>query len=429
MVCERRKFGAQGWNRSYPFNVGDLAISVDVLYNYLEANSKVPWEDLRYLFGDIMYGGHITDDWDRRLCRAYLEEYMQPAMFDGELYLAPGFPLPPNSDYKGYHAYIDDSLPPETPYLYGLHPNAEIEFLTQRTDLLFRTVFEMQPRDAGAGGGVTVSRDEKIKQTLDEIMERLPDEFNLSEIQGKVPPEERTPYVVVAFQECERMNMLTSEMRRSLKELNLGLKGELTISAAMEELSNALYLDQVPGSWSARAYPSMMTLGLWYADLLQRIKELEIWTSDLQLPASVWLGGLFNPQSFLTAIMQQMARKNEWPLDRMCLQCDVTKKTREDMSGPPREGAYVHGLFMEGARWDMQTGVISEARLKDLQPAMPVIFIRAIPVDRQDARNVYECPVYKTKQRGPTFVWTFNLKSRDRPSRWILAGVALLLQV
>lgn len=51
-----------------------------VLYNYLEANAKVPWEDLRYLFGEIMYGGHITDDWDRKLCRTYLEEYMHPDM-------------------------------------------------------------------------------------------------------------------------------------------------------------------------------------------------------------------------------------------------------------------------------------------------------------------------------------------------------------
>ena len=92
-------------------------------------------------------------------------------------------------------------------------------------------------------------------------------------------------------------------------------------------------------------------------------------------------------------------------------------------------GAYVHGLYMEGARWDMQTGMINEARLKDLAPAMPVIFLKAIPVDRQDIRNIYECPVYKTKQRGPTFVWTFNLKSKEKPSKWILGGVALLLQV
>jgi len=65
---------------SFVPGVGDLNISVSVLYNYLEANSKVPWEDLRYLFGEIMYGGHITDDWDRRLCISYLEELMQPEL-------------------------------------------------------------------------------------------------------------------------------------------------------------------------------------------------------------------------------------------------------------------------------------------------------------------------------------------------------------
>lgn len=46
----------------------------------------------------------------------------------------------------------------------------------------------------------------------------------MMEIMNKVPPEERTPYVIVAFQECERMNTLTNEIRRSLKELDLGLK-------------------------------------------------------------------------------------------------------------------------------------------------------------------------------------------------------------
>ncbi|XP_032899964.1 dynein heavy chain 9, axonemal isoform X2 [Amblyraja radiata] len=427
VVAERRKFGPQGWNRSYPFNTGDLTISVNVLYNYLEANAKVPYDDLRYLFGEIMYGGHITDDWDRRLCRTYLEEFIKPEMMEGEVFLATGFPLPPNSDYNGYHQYIDDVLPPESPYLYGLHPNAEIGFLTLTSEKLFRTVLEMQPRDSSGGEGGGITREEKVKATLDEIMEKLPDEFNVPELMSKA--EERTPYILVAFQECERMNILTSEIKRSLKELGLGQKGELTMTSDMESLQNAIFFDQVPDSWNKRAYPSMTGLANWFVDLLSRIKELETWTSDFALPSAVWLAGFFNPQSFLTAIMQSMARKNEWPLDKMCLQCDVTKKTREDCNSPPREGAYVHGLFMEGARWDSQAGIITDARLKELTPTMPVIFIKAIPVDKQDIRSVYPCPVYKTRLRGPTFVWTFNLKTKEKPSKWVLAGVSLLLQI
>ncbi|KAM8946996.1 dynein axonemal heavy chain 9 [Pelodytes ibericus] len=427
VVAERRKFGPQGWNRSYPFNTGDLTISVNVLYNYLEANAKVPYDDLRYLFGEIMYGGHITDDWDRRLCKTYLEEFIKPEMLEGELFLAPGFPVPGNMDYNGYHQYIDDVLPAESPYLYGLHPNAEIGFLTQTSENLFRTVLEMQPRDSSMGEGGGVTREEKVKATLDEILEKLPEEFNIPELMSKV--EERTPYIVVAFQECERMNTLTNEIKRSLKELDLGLKGELTMTSDMENLQNAIFLDQVPESWTKRAYPSMAGLASWFVDLLSRIKELETWTGDFALPSAVWLAGFFNPQSFLTAIMQSMARKNEWPLDKMTLQCDVTKKNREDFSSPPREGSYVHGLYMEGARWDTQTGIITDARLKDLTPAMPVIFIKAIPVDKQDTRNVYACPVYKTRQRGPTYVWTFNLKTKENPSKWVLAGLALLLQI
>lgn len=41
--------------------------------SYLNDNPQVPWDDLRYIFGEIMYGGHITDAWDRRTNNVYLE--------------------------------------------------------------------------------------------------------------------------------------------------------------------------------------------------------------------------------------------------------------------------------------------------------------------------------------------------------------------
>lgn len=64
-----------------------------------------------------------------------------------------------------------------------------------------------------------------MKNVLDEILEKLPEEYNLQEIMQKTT--ERSPYILVCFQECERMNILMKEIRRSLKELDLGLKVSL----------------------------------------------------------------------------------------------------------------------------------------------------------------------------------------------------------
>ena len=110
-----------------------------------------------------------------------------------------------------------------------------------------------------------------------------------------------------------------------------------------------MYCDhQVPPKWRKLAYASLNGLGAWYADLLLRIMELQSWTNEFMLPTSVWLPGFFNPQSFLTAIMQSTARKHELPLDKMCLITDVTSiMCRDSVANPPKEGVYIHGLFME----------------------------------------------------------------------------------
>lgn len=96
---------------------------------------------------------------------------------------------------------------------------------------------------------------------------------------------------------------------------------------------------------------------------------------------------------------------------------------------PPREGVYVNGLYMEGARWEVASGIITDSRLKELFFPMPVVFVKAITQDKKETKNMYECPVYRTRTRGPTYIWTFNLKTRDKPAKWTLAGVAILLQI
>ena len=64
------------------------------------------------------------------------------------------------------------------------------------------------------------------------------------------------------------MNTLTAEMKRSLKELDLGLKGELTITSDMEDLSNSLFFDQVNIDTSAPSGLTKLVLILWFFILI-----------------------------------------------------------------------------------------------------------------------------------------------------------------
>ena len=142
-----------------------------------------------------------------------------------------------------------------------------------------------------------------------------------------------------------------------------------------------------------------------------------------------WISGLFNPQAFLTAVMQVTARKNEWPLDKLVTTVDVTKKTADEVEAESREGAFIHGLYVEGARWDTAAAILDDALPKQLYPPMPVVLVKAAAQDKAEARDVYACPVYKTQQRGPTYVFTANLKTKAPPAKWVLGGVALLMDV
>ena len=101
----------------------------------------------------------------------------------------------------------------------------------------------------------------------------------------------------------------------------------------------------------------------------------------------------------------------------------------DEVEAESREGAFIHGLYVEGARWDTAAAILDDALPKQLYPPMPVVLVKAAAQDKAEARDVYACPVYKTQQRGPTYVFTANLKTKAPPAKWVLGGVALLMDV
>lgn len=165
------------------------------------------------------------------------------------------------------------------------------------------------------------------------------------------------------------MNVLLSEIKRSLEDLRLGLTGALNITDAMENLQRSLIFNKVPASWEAQAYPSRKNLSMWFNELLERCTQLEKWSSELITPHSLCISYLFNPMSFLTAIMQTTSRQKILPLDNMALETRVTLlKSAEEVHGYPENGAYVHGLVLEGAAWELgapgQEGYLIEQKPK-----------------------------------------------------------------
>ena len=256
LVLGRRRFGPQGWSRPYSFNNGDLTLCADVLKRYVDKtlDGPLPWDDLRFIFGDIMYGGHITDFWDRLTNRTYLATLLTEDALRGKD-IMPGLspPDPYLFTYSKYANYIGHELPQETPLLFGLHPNTEIQTMTTACDdLLFQLTLTGGALLGISAAAVSASPVTSATALVQSLLQRLPEPFNLSELNDEAAPlleqsHPMAPYVVVALQECTRMNALVSILRRSLSELAKGLNGLLNMSEAMEELLEALSLQQVPG--------------------------------------------------------------------------------------------------------------------------------------------------------------------------------------
>jgi len=465
MVLGRMKFGQMGWSRKYSFNMGDLRICSNVLTDYLDNTPTVPWEDLRYVFGEIMYGGHITDAWDRRTCNVYLSVGMHEGLFKGYAFGAThgkAFTSPdPNlMNYAMYAEYLETEMCVEQPTLFGLHNNAEIGYLTSVCNNLFTTIMSMSGGGGGDGGGGT----DKVRNTMESLMERMPEDYEMVGINLAAKPvldTEEGPYVQVVLQECSRMNVLLGEVKRTLVELDKGLKGQLNMTNAMEDLAGCLGTNFVPGrnpfhgcSWESKAWFSLKNLDDWFIDLMQRAQQLTDWCEEMVRPFSMWLPGLFNPTAFITAVMQVTARHEGLALDKMATETHMTRYYEVDtLEGhPPHDGAFVHGIFIEGARWPSLEelddpselagvpigGHIVDSKLKELLPMLPIIFLRAVAVQPQwepssvgylrHDPHVYEAPMYITTFRGPTYVALSTLDSADDTRKWVLAAVAVIYQ-
>lgn len=122
--------------------------------------------------------------------------HLKPEILQPNYTIVPLFknPDPVKFDYEQYRKYIEEKLPIESPILFGMHPNAEIGYLTESTNTLFSTVMEVQG-GASAGGGS--KKDDGVMTLLTDLKTRAPIDYNIIAIEEKIG--ERTPFIVVCL--------------------------------------------------------------------------------------------------------------------------------------------------------------------------------------------------------------------------------------
>uniref|UniRef100_A0A8C3PA09 Dynein axonemal heavy chain 3 n=1 Tax=Chrysemys picta bellii TaxID=8478 RepID=A0A8C3PA09_CHRPI len=405
LVQERKNFGPLGWNIPYEFNESDLRISMRQIQMFLNEYEEIPFEALTYLTGECNYGGRVTDDKDRRLLLSLLSIVYNKDIEQEKYKLSPGddYYIPPHGPYQSYIDYLR-SLPITThPEVFGLHENADITKDNQETNQLFSGVLLTLPRQVGGD----LARD---------ILSKLPNDFNLEAVMKKYP---------VLYEES--MNTVLS-----LFSLSKAIKGQVLMSSELEDVFNSMLGGKVPPMWAAKSYPSLKPLGSYVSDLLTRLAFFQEWINEGP-PNVFWISGFYFTQSFLTGVSQNYARKYTIPIDHIGFEFE--EHSMEEM---PEDGAYVKGLFLEGARWDRETMQIGESLPKILYDSMPVIWLKPGKSSTFLHENIYSCPVYKTSARrgilsttghSTNYVLPIELPSDQPQKHWINRGVAALCQL
>ncbi|XP_056119629.1 dynein axonemal heavy chain 3 [Rhinichthys klamathensis goyatoka] len=436
LVQERRTFGPLGWNIPYEFNESDMRISIRQIQMFLDEYEEVPLEALAYLTGECNYGGRVTDDKDRRLLMSLLSIFYSWELIkqdkyrvcEGDLYYVPS-----HAPYQSYVDYIRNLPISAEPEVFGLHSNANITKDNQETNQLLEGVLLTLPRQTSSGAK---SPQEVVDELAEGMLAKLPCDFDIEMVTNKYPLLYDESMNTVLRQELIRFNRLSKVVRSSLLNTQKALRGQVVMSAELENVFNSLLVGKVPATWAAKSYPSLKPLGSYMSDFLARLQFLQDWI-DNGPPSVFWVSAFYFTQSFLTGVSQNFARKYTIPIDYIGFEYEVCKQETH-MEEKPEDGAYVRGLFLEGARWDREHMVIGESVPKVLFDPLPIIWLKPGESATFLHESVYICPVYKTSARRGTlsttghstnYVLSIELPSDKPQKHWINRGVACLCQL
>jgi len=232
-------------------------------------------------------------------------------------------------------------------------------------------VLSLQPRIASGAGQ---SQEEVIQGLCADILSKLPRQFDIEAVQRKYPTTYEESMNTVLAQECIRYNTLLGVIERSLR--------------AGRQLHGP---GPRPGALGRRLLPVAEAAGL----LGERPRPAAAVPAEVVLERET--ARVLDLGLLLHAVL---------PHGHAAELCAQVHDPDRRGGASPVDGVYVHGLFFQGAAWDSEVGVITEARPRELFAPLPHAHLLPIKTVDLKPSHTYAVPVYKTSERAGTLSTT-----------------------
>ncbi|KAH7883931.1 dynein heavy chain and region D6 of dynein motor-domain-containing protein [Phlebopus sp. FC_14] len=444
VVQERLRYVPLGWSQTYDFNDSDMASAFGTIDTWLSSVAKgranvdpatIPWNALRTLIKQSVYGGRVDSDFDQRILDAFVDKLFTPAAYNVDFSLVPSvnggqvLEVPDGTKLEHFLSWVQGLPDREPPSWLSLPPTAErVIAVAQGNELLvklrkMRTLADDDDHVASASGPSKNQTSQQpawmrnLHERCREWLAQLPTSLNTLSKQSNDNPD---PLHRLFFREGSIGGKLLGQVRRDLADAVKVCEGELKQTNHLRTLMSSLTKGQsdltptifeksdpivgtIPTHWRRYKVPKAMSVSEWIPDLARRLVQLDgITTMQQSLSdVEVWLGGLFFPEAFITATRQAVAHRKRWSLETLSLRLDIGQ-----MNNP---GAFiVDGLTLEGAAWDSETGklVLNNGEAVHLNASQ----IRWVQEDEgaEEQCNLVTLPVYLNGDRSDV-MFTVNL--------------------
>jgi dynein heavy chain 1 len=433
---ERLKYLPIGWSKFYEFNDADLECATLAIQKWCEmiaggrANispDKIPWNALKTLLIENVYGGKIDEEYDQQILASFIENLFVPQTFNLNFPLhSDGLSIPEGTRLEQFIEWTRALPDREPPTWLGLPKNAENVMLAVASRKLITKLHKLRSLEDDQGDMADADKSPNVfgssNPSFPAWMTSLLGSVNnwLSSLPSSLNefahPIVTDPLNRFFHREHVTANNFYRKLVNDLNLVKLSCEGKLKQTNHIRSLMASLNKGIVPKEWVTYRYPKGFQIHQWMLDLVKRLDQVNVFAKKSHFNMeSIWIGGLFFPEAFITATRQFYAQELKVSLEELEIALDLTEK--------PKQGLQIVNMRLECGEWRDNSlhlsGNLSQSlRLVSLK--WHIKTQQAIPVN-----NLVDVPVYLNEDRI-TYLFKIPLPSSASSNTIKQSGLALM---